>query len=66
MTKYRINGLDCANCANEIECALKKEKGLENARLSFATGAIYLDAKHVDKAQDIISRIEPGVTLSSP
>lgn len=64
MAKYDIHGLDCANCANEIECELQKRKGLESARVSFATGTIYLDAEYASQAQEIISRVEPGVTIS--
>jgi len=63
MTKYRILGLDCPNCANEVECALKKAKGLEDTRLSFASGTIYLDSLHEQRAREIIDRVEPGVTI---
>ena len=64
MDKYRIRGLDCAQCANEIENELKKIPGLESTRLSFATETILLEAKHERTAQEIIDRIEPGVTIS--
>ncbi len=64
MAKYRVEGLDCANCANEIECALKKEKGLEDARLSFATGTLHIDPRYQDAASQIIERVEPGVTIT--
>ncbi len=32
MKKYRINGLDCAQCANEIESGLRKIEGLKMRR----------------------------------
>ncbi len=64
MAKYRVVGLDCANCANEIECALKKEKGLEDARLSFATGTLHIDPRYQDAASRIIDRVEPGVVIT--
>lgn len=63
MTKYRIQGLDCAQCANEIEGELRKFEGLKEARLSFATEAIFLEAKYLKNAQEIIDRVEPGVTI---
>jgi len=63
MKKYKIKGLDCAQCANEIECALQKTPGLERTRLSFATGTVVLDSRHEDKAREIIGRMEPGAIL---
>jgi Cd2+/Zn2+-exporting ATPase len=63
MKKYKIKGLDCAQCANEIECALQKTPGLERTRLSFATETIVLDSRHEDRAREIIGRMEPGATL---
>lgn len=63
MTKYTIIGLDCANCANEIECALRKGAGMEGSRVSFATSALYIDEAHEALAREIIDRVEPGVTI---
>jgi Cd2+/Zn2+-exporting ATPase len=63
MKKYKIKGLDCAQCANEIECALQKTPGLERTRLSFATETIVLDSRHEDRAREIIGRMEPGATI---
>lgn len=64
MTKYMIQGLDCAQCANEIECALQKNEGLKDARISFATGTAYLDSRYEDQARKIIEKTEPGVTIA--
>jgi Cd2+/Zn2+-exporting ATPase len=63
MTKYRIKGLDCAQCANEVESALQKAPGLERTRLSFATETVFLDSRHEDRAREIIGRMEPGATI---
>ncbi|MDP3177972.1 MAG: HAD-IC family P-type ATPase, partial [Spirochaetaceae bacterium] len=64
MTKYEIRGLDCAQCATDLECALKKAQGLEDTRLSFATKALYLDARFEEQARKIIGRLEPGATIA--
>ena len=37
MATDKIQGLDCAQCASEIECAEQESDGMETARLSFAT-----------------------------
>jgi Cd2+/Zn2+-exporting ATPase len=65
MAKYTIQGLDCASCANEIECELKRTPGLEDARLSFAAGVLYIDESQESRAREIIERMEPGVTITS-
>lgn len=65
MTKYKIQGLDCAQCANEIECALQKNEGLTDARISFATGYAYIDSRYEDQARSIIDKVEPGVTITA-
>ena len=31
----RISGMDCANCAQSIEKALKKQKGVSSASVNF-------------------------------
>jgi len=63
MTKYKIQGLDCAQCANEVEHALQKTPGLENARLSFTAEALYIDPQYIETARAIINRVEPGVVI---
>jgi Cd2+/Zn2+-exporting ATPase len=63
MTKYRIKGLNCAQCANEIECALQRAPGLENSRISVATGTVVLDSRHEEMAREIIGSVEPGATI---
>lgn len=65
MVKYDVDGLDCANCANEIEKALRKEPGLESASLSFAAKALYVENPQEERIRRIIGRIEPGVTIAA-
>ena len=33
--KFKITGLDCANCASQLERDLQKVKGIENVMVSF-------------------------------
>lgn len=63
---YVLEGIDCANCAQRIEEALRREPGLEEATVSFATGSVLLPPEHVERARQIIARIEPGVRLVTP
>ncbi|GAB6101838.1 heavy metal translocating P-type ATPase [Thermococcus atlanticus] len=59
--KFKLEGLDCASCAYEIEEALKKE-GFEFALVNFATKEAVIEGD-VEKAKEIIERVEPGVKV---
>jgi Cd2+/Zn2+-exporting ATPase len=65
MTKYLLQGLDCASCANEIEKALQKVEGLSAVQVNFATQSVVLDPQWVGRAQTVIDAVEPGVVLVS-
>ena len=36
-SKFKMNGLDCANCAAELERAIQKIDGIESVTISFMT-----------------------------
>ena len=36
--KFKLIGLDCANCAAQLENAISKMEGIESASVSFMTG----------------------------
>lgn len=67
--KFRIDGLDCANCAAKIENKISKLSGVRSASLSFMTGKLVLEADDgvmdeiVEKAKAIINRIESGAVV---
>lgn len=67
--KFRIDGLDCANCAAKIENKISKLSGVRSASLSFMTGKLVIEADDgvmdeiVEKAKAIINRIESGAAV---
>lgn len=63
MKKYRIKGLDCAQCANEIELALHGIEGFEGSAVSFGTESIVIPAAGREAAEAVIARIEPGARI---
>jgi len=63
LKKYRIEGLDCANCANEIEVALRRIDGFDGATVSFSTGTILIPEDRRATAEETIARIEPGARI---
>ena len=68
-SKFRIKGLDCANCASGLERALNKIEGIENAVISFMTERLEIeyDENNKDeilkKIKKVIKKEEPDVTI---
>lgn len=65
--KYKIVGLDCANCAAKIEEAISKLDGVNSVRVSFLSEKVKFDlADDIDledliaKSNEIADKIEPG------
>ncbi len=59
--KLKLEGLDCASCAYEIEEALKKE-GFKFALVNFATKEAVIE-EDIEKAKRIIKKVEPDVKV---
>ncbi|GAB4526102.1 MAG: heavy metal translocating P-type ATPase [Anaerolineales bacterium] len=63
MPKYRLQNLDCANCALEIEERLRETPGVRAVNLNFSTATLHLDADDPQVARRVIAEIEPQVRL---
>lgn len=68
---YHIAGLDCANCAAQLERQLKNVKYFDNVVIDFMAQKIILTAQDEQslqagllEAQKVIDRVEPGVTIT--
>ena len=67
--KYKIKGIDCANCAAELERVLQKIEGVENASISFITERLIIECKEeekqnvMDRVRETIKKEEPDVTI---
>ena len=60
--KYRLNNLDCANCANKIEGRLKKENNLIDVVVNFSSLTLSFmsnDDIKIEDVSDIVTKIEP-------
>ncbi|MEE1279846.1 MAG: cation transporter [Oscillospiraceae bacterium] len=66
---YRLEDLDCANCARKMQDAIAKIEGVSFVSISFMTQKMTLEADDanfdsiIEKAQQAISRIEPDCRL---
>lgn len=67
---YQIEGLDCANCAREVEEYLNKNEAIEKAVIDFMGKKIFITFKNVELSMEAISTliadVEDGVTLLDP
>ncbi|ANV98135.1 cadmium-translocating P-type ATPase [Helicobacter enhydrae] len=63
MKKYHIKHLDCPNCANALEDGLRKCAFVQNVRIDFASGVMFLDTSDFPAVLKAIEEIESGVAL---
>lgn len=65
--KYRLNNLDCSNCANKIEERLKKENNLSYVVVNFSSLTLSFmssDDIKIEDISDIVTKIEPEVVVT--
>ena len=67
--KFKIKGLDCANCAAELERAIQKVDGVESATNSFMAERMTIEIDEerkeevIEKVNKVVKKEEPDVTL---
>lgn len=67
--KFKINNLDCANCAMKVETALAKLDYIDDVSLSFSTSILMVNTKRNDvdallsDLNQVANRIENGVVI---
>ena len=62
---FKIIGLDCANCAAQLENSIKKIEGLESASVSFITGKLVIKANK-DSIEEIIKKVKKTIKKEEP
>ncbi len=68
-SKFKIKGLDCANCAAELERAIAKVSGVESAVINFMGERMELEYDESKKEEimnnvkKVIKKEEPDVTI---
>lgn len=66
---FRLEGLDCANCAAKIEAAVGKIEGVKEATVNFMTTKMIIDADDakmpeiIAEAEKIVKKIEPDTIM---
>lgn len=66
---FRLEGLDCANCAAKMERAIGALDGVTSATVNFMTTKMVIEGEDskfdeiLKSANDIIKRLEPDVIV---
>jgi copper chaperone CopZ len=67
--KFKLQDLDCANCAQKMEDAIKKIDGVNDASVSFMTQKMSIDADDerfdaiMDEVVKVCKKIEPDCVI---
>ena len=66
-SKFKIKGLDCANCAADLERTIEKIEGIQKVSINFITQKMELEydekEKIIQKVKKVIKKEEPEVTI---
>lgn len=66
---FKLEDLDCANCAAKMECAIKKLDGVQDASVSFMAQRLTIEADDenfeeiMKKVVKACKKIEPDCTI---
>ena len=63
--KCKIKGIDCANCAAELERAIQKVEGVNEASISFMTERLVIECKDEEK-EEIMEKVRKVVKKEEP
>jgi len=61
--RFTLDGLDCPNCAQKMERALRQLPGADEVQINFAARTVDLPGEHRARAEELIRQIEPHVRL---
>ena len=67
--KFKLEDLDCANCAAKMEDAIKKINGVNDATMSFMTQKLTVDADDerfdaiMDEIVAVCAKVEPDMRI---
>lgn len=67
--KFKLQDLDCANCAAKMENAIKKIEGVQDASVSFMTQKMTIEADDgrfdeiMKQVADVCKKVEPDCVI---
>ncbi len=67
--KFKLQDLDCANCAAKMEAGIKKINGVQDASVSFMTQKMMIEAQEEDfdrimqEVVKVCAKVEPDCKI---
>ena len=67
--KFRLEGLECANCAAKMEKAINELDGVKEATVNFVTTKLVIEAEDekmteiIKSTEKIVKNIEPDTVM---
>ena len=62
---YKLDELDCANCAAKMELAIKNIEGVEDASVNFMRQTLTLQTQD-DKMNDVLAQVKKTIKKIEP
>lgn len=68
--RYKLTGLDCANCAAKMEAAIRKIDGVRDAAVSFMAQKMTIDADEerfdaiMQEVAAVCKKVEPDCVIN--
>lgn len=62
--QYELSGIDCANCARDIEETLRVRPGQGDSRVNFAAGTISFDPRYENDVRRTLHSMEPRARIT--
>ena len=62
---FKIKGIDCANCAAQLENKINKLEGVKNASISFMAERMVIEYEE-QKAEEIMKKIKKLIKKEEP
>ena len=63
--EFKIKGIDCANCAAELERSIQKINGVTEASLSFMTEKLVMEIED-DRKDEVLKNLKKVVKKEEP
>ena len=64
---FKLEGLNCADCASKIEEKVAKLEGVKSVMVNFMTTKMILESENmeevVEKVKKIVNEVEPDVNM---
>ncbi len=61
----KLTGLDCANCAAQLENEIQKIDGINSASVSFMTGRLVIECID-DEVEDVLKKVKKTIKKEEP